>query len=155
MKVDAKTVFRVLSRISNQLSESVYETTLDKIVRNLKESKLSGNVQGYVAYLKILQEFVAQTANEETSKVLFEKLEEHGHIPHTISKYDLSTVEGFMKAFEDEYVKEMVSGAGIGGRMSGLGSNSQVNATGMAGTDPVLKKKKKNNRIVNVMNKRL
>ena len=38
---------------------------------------------------------------------------------------------------------EMMSGAAFGGRVSGAGTNAQVNATGMAGIDQPLNKKKK------------
>ena len=47
-----------------------------------------------------------------------------------------------MDAWEDA-MYEMYSGASIGGAMSGMGTNAQVNATGMAGVDPNLFKNKK------------
>ena len=71
---------------------------------------------------------------------LLEKMQDHKIIPRV--KHDLSTQEGFMDAWEEAMVESMVSGASFGGAMSGAGTNAQINATGMAGIDPVLGNKK-------------
>jgi hypothetical protein len=125
-------------------------TLLDRMVFNLK--RLLAKVPGgktqlgtYIAALALLKEYVDQNHGSETSQVLIEKMQGHKIIPPV--EYDLSTQEGFMDAWEDAMF-EMYSGAGIGGAMSGMGTNAQVNATGMAGVDPMLfqnksKKKKK------------
>jgi len=47
-----------------------------------------------------------------------------------------------MDAWEEAMYESMVSGASFGGAMSGSGSNAQVNASGMAGIDPLLGDKK-------------
>lgn len=121
-------------------------TLLDRMVFNLK--RLLGKVPGgktqlasYVAALALLREHVEKQTNLETSNLLMEKLQEHKIIPKT--KHDLSTAEGFMDAWEEAMYESMVSGASFGGAMSGAGTNSQINSTGMAGIDPVLGKKKR------------
>jgi len=122
-------------------------TLLDRMVFNLK--RLLGKIPGglgktqlasYVAALALLKEHVEQQSNTKTSNVLMEKLQEHKLIPPT--KHDLSTAEGFMDAWEEAMVESMTSGAAFGGPMSGAGSNAQINATGMAGIDPLLGNKK-------------
>ena len=67
-------------------------------------------------------------------------MQEHNIIPAI--KHDLSTPEGFMDAWEEAMYESSVSGASFGGAMSGAGTNAQINATGMAGIDPVLGDKK-------------
>lgn len=120
-------------------------TLLDRMVFNLK--RLLGKVPGgktqiatYVAALALLKEHVEQQTNKETSNLLLEKMQDHKLIPPV--KHDLSTPEGFMDAWEEAMYESMVSGASFGGSMSGSGSNAQVNASGMAGIDPLLGDKK-------------
>lgn len=120
-------------------------TLLDRMVFNLK--RLLGKVPGgktqfasYVAALALLKDHVETQTNSETSTLLMEKLQEHDLIPKT--KHDLSTPEGFMDAWEEAMYESMVSGASFGGPMSGAGTNAQINATGMAGIDPILGNKK-------------
>lgn len=131
-------------------------TMLDRLVFNLKRTlqKVPGGAMlgSYIAALALIKEYVETETNKETANLLIEKLEEHNIIP--AQEYDLSTVEGFMEAWEDEMVREMTSGAAFGGRMSGAGSNADINATGMAGIDQPLKKKKKR-KLESVMNRRL
>jgi hypothetical protein len=119
---------------------------LDRMVFNLK--RLLAKVPGgktqlgtYIAALALLKEHVEQSSNTETSKVLMEKMQNHKIIPPV--KHDLSTAEGFMDAWEEAMFESSVSGASFGGAMSGAGTNAQINATGMAGIDQNLFKKKK------------
>lgn len=121
-------------------------TLLDRMVFNLK--RLLAKVPGgksqlgtYIAALALLKEHVQHEANNETSDLLMEKMQNHKIIPPI--EHDLSTAEGFMDAWEEAMFESMVSGASFGGAMSGAGTNAQINATGMAGTDPILFKKKK------------
>jgi len=133
---------------------------LDRLVFNLKRLlvKLPGGgsqIASYVAALALIKEHVEKESNTETSNILMEKFVEGGYAPKGIQEYDLSTQEGFMDAFEDALMSEMsVSGASLGGALSGIGDNATINATGMAGRDPVLGKKKKN-RIEKVLQNRL
>lgn len=120
-------------------------TLLDRLVFNLK--RLLGKVPGgqtqigsYVAALALIKEYVEQESNKETATVLFEKMEEHKMIPHF--EHDISTAEGFLNAWEDAMEEGMTSGASFGGALSGAGSNADINATGFAGYDPVLGRKK-------------
>tara|TARA_X000001316_G_scaffold9405_1_gene2604 strand:+ start:3329 stop:3892 length:564 start_codon:yes stop_codon:yes gene_type:complete len=120
-------------------------TLLDRMVFNLKRllAKVPGGktqLGSYIAALALLKEYVDNNHNQETSQVLLEKMQDHKIIPRV--KHDLSTQEGFMDAWEEAMVESMVSGASFGGAMSGAGTNAQVNATGMAGIDPVLGNKK-------------
>lgn len=113
----------------------------DRVVFNLKRT-IPEQGNAYLSALALVKEYVQERTNEQTANVLVEKLEEHKLIP--ISKqYDLTTVEGFMDAFEDEMVREMFSGAAIGGAFDGAQSNSAANSTGMAAPNGPSKKKKK------------
>lgn len=139
---NGKILIRPGDRTANQKKTI---TLLDRMVFNLK--RLLARVPGgktqlasYVAALALIKEYVEKESNQKTSQVLLEKLEEHQFIPK--SKYDLSTQEGFMDAWEEAMYEGMASGASIGGPLSGAGSNAQVNATGLAGIDPVLGNKK-------------
>ena len=134
-------------------------TLLDRMVFNLKRllAKVPGGktqLASYIAALALLKEHVKSTSNDETSNLLVEKMQRHKIIPPV--EYDLSTQEGFMDAWEDA-MYEMYSGAGIGGAMSGMGTNAQINATGMAGVDPVLgnKKIKKRKDLRKILDKQL
>ena len=133
---------------------------LDRLVFNLKRIMAripggGGQIASYIAALALIKEHVEKETNTETSNYLIEKFEDQGLAPKGISKYDISTQEGFMDAFEDALMTEMsVSGASLGGALSGAGDNATINATGMAGRDPVLGKKKKN-RIEKVLRNRL
>ena len=121
-------------------------TLLDRMVFNLKRllAKVPGGktqFASYIAALALIKEHVQETSGKETSNVLMEKLQEHKIVPPI--KHDLSTPEGFMDAWEEAMAESMVSGASTGGALSGIGTNAQVNATGMAGISPVLGKKPK------------
>lgn len=140
---NGKVLIRPGDRTANQKKTI---TLLDRMVFNLKRllAKVPGGrtqLASYIAALALLKEHVEKQANKETSEVLMEKLQEHQIVPEV--KHDLSTAEGFMDAWEEAMVESMTSGAAFGGAMSGAGTNAQVNATGMAGTDPVLMKKKR------------
>lgn len=130
-------------------------TMLDRLVINLKRllAKVpGGNTQfgSYLAAVALLKEYVEQEANKETAEVLVEKLEEHNIIP--AQKHDLSTVEGYLDAWEDALIEGMASGASFGGSLSGANSNADANATGLAGVDRPLKKKR---RVEKILDKRL
>jgi len=134
-------------------------TTLDRLVFNLKRmlAKVPGGgsqLGSYIAALALLKEYVTDNSNSNTSKVLVEKLEEHKILPMSI-QHDLSTVEGFMDAWEEAMVEAMTSGASFGGSMSGSGDNQTLNSTGMAGIDRPLGNKKKKKNIEKVIQKRL
>ena len=131
-------------------------TLLDRMVFNLKRllAKVPGGktqIGSYVAALALIKEYVEQESNKETASVLIEKLEEHKFIPE--QKHDISTAEGYLDAMEEEIMREMTSGAAFGGRMSGAGTNADVNATGLAGRDPVLGQKK--NKLKKILDRRL
>lgn len=131
-------------------------TLLDRMVFNLKRllQKVPGGgsqIASYMAALALIKEHVEQEYNKETSQVLVEKLEEYKLIPPI--KHDLSTKEGFLDAFEEEFMKEMVSGAGIGGSFDGAQSNADTNTSGMAAPNGSTKKKRKG--IENILNRRL
>ena len=120
-------------------------STLDRLVFNLKRllQKVPGGgsqIGSYVAALALLKEYVEEESNKETSKVLLEKMEEHNLAPSI--KHDLSTKEGFLDAFEEEFIREMNSGAGIGGAFDGAQTNAASNVTGMAAPTGPGKKKK-------------
>ena len=139
---DGKILIRPGERTADQKKTI---TLLDRMVFNLK--RLLGKVPGgktqlatYVAALALLKEHVEKQSNLETSHVLLEKMQDHKLIPPI--KHDLSTPEGFMDAWEEAMYESSVSGASFGGAMSGAGTNAQINATGMAGIDPVLGDKK-------------
>ena len=120
---------------------------LDRLVANLKRllNKAPGGktkLASYVAALAMIREHVEEQTNNETAKVLIEKLEEHKLVPLS-KQYDLTTKEGFMDAWEDEMIREMSSGAGIGGAFDGAQTNTAANATGMAAPNGPSKRKKK------------
>ena len=131
-------------------------TLLDRLVFNMKRliAKVPGGktqIGSYVAALALIKEYVEKEANEETAKVLVEKMEEQEIIPRI--KHDLSNIEGFLDAFEEEFMREMNSGAGIGGAFDGAQSNAAANATGMAA--PTGRSSKKRKGIEKVLQRRL
>ena len=138
----------VLIKPSSRTSEQkTAMTLLDRLVFNLKRllAKAPGGktkLASYVAALALIREHVESESNKETANVLVEKLEEHKLIPPS-KQHDLTTVEGFMDAWEEEMVREMCSGAGIGGAFDGAQTNAAANATGMAAPNGPSKKKKK------------
>lgn len=139
---DGKILIRPGERTADQKKTI---TLLDRMVFNLKRllAKVPGGktqLATYVAALALLKEQVENQSNSETSHVLLEKMQEHNIIPPI--KHDLSTPEGFMDAWEEAMYESSVSGASFGGALSGAGTNAQINATGMAGIDPVLGDKK-------------
>lgn len=148
-RVDSTVAFRVLRKMASPLSESAIDTRLDALVCKLQNAN---NPIEYVSAVRLVQEYVIYNSNKETSDYLMERLEDHRLIPKDLSSYDIGTYEGFMKAVDD--VMEMFSGAAIGGRMSGMGTNADINATGMAGQDPLLGKKKKS-RIKKILTRNL
>jgi len=130
-------------------------TMLDWLVFNLKRmlAKVPGGSTqfgSYVAAVALLKEYVEQETNKETAQVLVEKLEEHEIIP--AKKHDLSTIEGYLDAWEEAMTEAMTSGASFGGSLSGANSNADANATGLAGVDKPLKRKK---RVEKILDKRL
>ena len=132
-------------------------TLLDRMVFNLKRllAKVPGGgsqLGSYIAALALLKEYVEKESNRETATVLLERFEEHGYAPKGISEHDLSTPEGFMDAFEEEFMKEMNSGASIGGRFDGAQSNADANASGMAAPSGP---KKKKNRLEKILDNKL
>ena len=134
-------------------------TLLDRLVFNLKRmlSKVpggGGTLGSYIAALALIKEYVEKESNTDTARVLIEKFEDHGYAPKGISKHDLSTPEGFMDAFEEEFMREMNSGAAIGGRFDGAQSNTSANASGMAAPNSPTKKNRKN-RLEKIIHNRL
>ena len=150
MRVNHVQLFTLLKRISGPLSEDMAPTLSNKVVRNFKESL--NDPRMLVASSLLLKNYVTETHNQETTDVLFEKLEEHGFIPSAINKFDIGTAEGYIQAME-EVMAEMCSGAGIGGAFDGAQTNAAANATGMAA--PTGGAKKKKSRIEKIMNRRL
>ena len=123
-------MFRILNKFSS-INESVdCKSIIDALILACKLSEGSAKVGALFAFHKYLSE----NYPKDTVDKIFLRLEEHKRIP----KYDLSTYEGFIEAF----VAEMVSGAAFGGALSGAGTNADVNATGLAGIDKPLNKKK-------------
>lgn len=132
-------------------------TLLDRMVFNLKRllSKVPGGksqLGSYVAALALIKEYVEQETNKETSVALVEKLENYQLIPK--QKHDIGTPEGYLDAMEEEIMREMTSGASFGGALSGAGSNADINATGLAGVDPVLGQKK-NKKLKKILDRRV
>ena len=120
-------------------------TLLDRLVFNLKRllAKVpAGKTQlgSYIAALALIKEYVETETNSETAQALFERFEEQRICPNF--KHDISTPEGYLDAME-EAMNEMTSGASFGGSMSGAGTNAQVNASGLAGVDPVLQRRRR------------
>lgn len=150
--MNTKALFTLLKKINEPLTESYIPTTSNRIIQNFKNSL--DNRQLIVPASALMQKYVSEQHDEETAFALFERLVEYGIVPEAIIKHDLSTYEGYMDAVE-EVMSEMVSGAAIGGRFSGIGTNAQVNATGMAAPTGPDKKKKPIRRIENILNKRL
>lgn len=155
-KVDINLVTRVMRNITKHLDETIdiMPSILGKLIHNYHLSLKENNVASYLVSIQMLQKHIKESYNQETLDVIMTRLTEHDIIPKEITKYDLTSPYGFLKAMEDEIIREMVSGASIGGSLSGLGSNQQINATGLAGKDPILGKKKRN-KVINVMNRRL
>lgn len=148
---------KVLVKKKDRTKEQVKAfTLLDRMVFNLKRllSKVPGGksqIGSYVAALALIKEYVEQESNKQTADILVEKLQEHKIIPEI--KHDISTPEGYLDAMEEEIMREMTSGAALGGRMSGAGTNADVNASGLAGVDPVLNKRRR--KLEKVLNSRL
>lgn len=134
-----KAIFTILKRISSPLQEDCAPTLSNRVVENFKTSKQ--DPKNFVTSCRLLKQYVEETYDAETAEILFDKLEEHKHIPPAINKHDISTVEGFMNAV-DEVMQEMVSGAAIGGAFDGAQSNANTNASGMAAPNGASKKKK-------------
>ena len=138
--INTKVLFTFLKKINEPLKEDFVPTLSNRIIENFKVSL--NDKMLLVPAASIMHKYIEEEHGKETADMLFDRLAEHKIIPTTLVKHDLSTPEGYMNAV-DEVMAEMVSGAAIGGRMSGLGTNSQVNSTGLAGVDPILNKKKK------------
>lgn len=120
-------------------------TLVDRMVFNLK--RLLGTIPGgrtrlasYIAALALLKEHVEKTYNKETSDMLLEKLEEKKIIPKI--EHDIGTKEGYLSAMEEAIMAEMNSGASIGGSLGPANTNSQANASGLAGPTGPSKRKK-------------
>lgn len=120
-------------------------TILDRLVFNLKRllAKVPGGktqLGSYIAALALLKEYVETETNKQTAEALMERFEEQRLCPNF--KHDISTVEGYLDAME-EAMNEMTSGAAFGGSLSGAGTNAQVNATGLAGADAILQRRRR------------
>ena len=118
---------------------------LDRLVFNLKRiiNKAPGgktNLASYIAALALIKEHVQSEVNKETAEALFERFEEQRICPNF--KHDISTPEGYLDAME-EAMNEMTSGASFGGSLSGAGTNAQVNASGLAGADGILHRRRR------------
>lgn len=115
-------------------------TLLDRLVFNLKRLLGKGQIGSYLAALALIKEYVETETNKETAQALFERFEEQRICPNF--KHDISTPEGYLDAME-EAMNEMTSGAAFGGSLSGAGSNAQVNASGLAGADQILQRRRR------------
>lgn len=128
--------FRVINKFAI-INEHIHcKTILDALILAVNLSEGSSKVGALFA----LRQHLKEKTDLVVVDSIFEKLQELNRIP----KYDLSTYEGFLEAF----VAEMSSGASFGGAMSGAGSNSTINSTGMAGVDKPLKTKRKIDKIL-------
>ena len=129
-------------------------TILDRLVFNLKKvlAKVPGGKSKFATYaaaLMLLKEFVENEKNEETAQHLIERLHEHGFVP--ASEYDLTTKEGFQQAWEDAIDEAMTAGGGL----SPMTTNTQANASGLAGPTGPVKKKKKKKDLTKILNRRM
>lgn len=115
-------------------------TLLDRLVFNLKRLLGGSQLGSYIAALALIKEYVETETNKETAQALFERFEEQRICPNF--KHDISTPEGYLDAME-EAMNEMTSGAAFGGSLSGAGSNAQVNASGLAGADQILQRRRR------------
>ena len=139
--------------VLKQMSNPSLTSNLTEINRFVYEMKTTNSSFAYVSAAKMLYEAVEKRSSKETADFLFERMYQYDLIKHPIANHDIGTVEGFMRAVDE--VMEMFSGASMGGPMSGSGSNSLINSTGMAGSDHILRKNKKSSKIKNIINKRL
>ena len=134
-------IFRVVNKFSTINEHIVCKSVLDALILSVNLSENHSKIGALFALRKYLEE----KSGKETTQLIFEKLQELNKIP----KHDLSTYEGFIKAFAEA----MASGASFGGPMSGAGTNADINATGMAGTDKPLSNKKR--KIDNILSRSL
>ena len=147
--INPKAVFAVLKKVNEPLSESYAPILSNKIINHFKESL--GDPRMIVHASILLHKHMTEQYNQETATCLLERLVEHKIIPSAITKYDIGSPEGFMKAFE-EVMTEMMSGAAIGGRFDGAQTNAASNASGMAAPNGP---KKKKNKLENIIQRRL
>jgi hypothetical protein len=137
----AVTVFRIVNKFSIINEHIECKSILDALILTVNLSEYHSKIGALFALRKYLEE----KNGKETTQLIFEKLQELNKIP----KHDLSTYEGFIKAFAEA----MASGASFGGPMSGAGTNADINATGMAGIDKLLNNKKR--KIDNILSRSL
>lgn len=137
--IDKKGNVLVKPKDRNKEQKKAY-TMLDRLVFNVKRVLPGGTVGSYLAALKLITEHVEETTNKQTATMLIERMEAQKLCPAI--KHDLTTTEGFLDAME-EAMNEMTSGASFGGSLSGAGSNADVNASGLAGMDPTLQKRRR------------
>jgi hypothetical protein len=131
---------------------------LIKMIFNLKRllQKLPGNsnvLTSYIAALGLLQEQVEKSYGEETADHLIERMKNVVYIPEFY--IELGKERALMESVNITANDEMdlnessVSGASVGGSLSGASSLSSGNNVGIVGKDSNLfsikKKKKKNN----------
>jgi hypothetical protein len=128
IKSDSIFITRVMKHINGDLKDNVELT-------RISESLSSGDVHKFLSAYQLLKQYVIEKHDEFVFRRIQNLLVETDKIPYKVNEYDLTKASEFYRAMEDEIIREMVSGAAIGGRMSGLGSNSQVNSTGMAGIE--------------------
>lgn len=134
---EAVIVFRLVSKFAMFNEHVECKNLLEQFIQTIKESEGCARVGVLFAF----HSYITEKHGKHVAESVFAKLSEMGHIP----SHPLSTYEGFLQAF----VAEMMSGAALGGPMSGAGSNAQVNATGMAGIDnPLGSKKRKIDKIL-------
>ena len=138
--INSNAVFFLLKKINEPIQESYTMTLTNRIIENFKYSL--GDARLLTQATHILSKHVSDKFGHGTAEVLLYRLVEKEIIPETLIKYDLSTPEGYMAAHE-AVMREMVSGAGIGGAFDGAQSNAAANATGMAAPNGPSKKKKK------------
>jgi hypothetical protein len=146
IKQDHIFISRVLKHLNGDLKNNLELT-------RIAESLSSGDVHKFLSGYQLLKQYVTEKHDEFVFLRIQNLLIETDKVPHNVKEYDLTKASEFYRAMEDEIIREMVSGASFGGSLSGAGTNAQVNATGLAGVDPLLGKKK--NRIKKVLTRRL
>lgn len=173
--IDTTLVFRVLKKMAMPLTEMdsfrhgvidskgnvivhkhartpVQEKAFSPLERLVIGMKQASSPMAYVSAARLMREYVESNSNQDTSYMLLERMNRNKMVNPVVIKHDIGTYEGFMAAV-DQMMAEMFSGASMGGAMSGAGTNADINATGMAGIDKPLRKKRK--AIDKILSKRL
>jgi hypothetical protein len=146
--IDAKGNVIVHKHARTPVQEKAF-SPLERLVIGMKQAS---SPMAYVSAARLMREYVQTSSNQDTAFILLERMNHTKLVNPNIVKHDIGTYEGFMAAV-DEMMSEMFSGASMGGAMSGAGTNADINATGMAGIDKPLRKKRKS--IDKILSRRL